>query len=128
MSWLHESDFADPLRQARVIRTPQQSQVIAQLALLLNHPDPPLELLECAKDFAKRHLLAHQFSPIPKHVSQTIYLAAIAVAFVRWQVMITNLDRASLSQGLFWAIAQPWIEAPIKHCLADCLKQINRAQ
>ena len=127
MSWLHESEFTNPLRQSRWSHSPAPLPVITQLALLLTHPDPPLELLECAKDFAKRHLLAQQNSSIPTDVSQMIYLAAIAVAFVRWRVMITALDRASLCRGLLWAMTQPWIEPPIKHCLAECLTRLHHA-
>lgn len=127
MSWLHESEFTSPLRHSRLSHTPAPSQAITHLAMLLAHPDPPLELLKCAKDFAKRHLLAKSANSMPSDVSQMIYLAAIAAAFVRWQVMITNLDRASLCRGLLWASTQPWIEASIKRCLAECLTQINHA-
>ena len=76
---------------------------------VLHHPRPSLALLERAKRFAK----ACKNSPsgaLPAEVATVLYFGFIIVARMRCAARITALDDRSLSRGLEWAIAQPWVD------------------
>jgi hypothetical protein len=75
---------------------------------LFRHPDPPIELLEYAKQYAKatRH---HPDSPLQK-ISTVIYYSAIVAALMRRNQRITGLDDGALLFGVDWVLEQTWID------------------
>ena len=75
---------------------------------LFRHADPPIELLQYAKQVAKatRH---HPDSPLQK-ISTVLYYSAILVALMRRNQRITGLDDGALAFGVEWVLEQPWID------------------
>jgi hypothetical protein len=76
---------------------------------LLQHPHPPLKLLEMMKDFAK----ASRISPVgvmPREISSVIYFASILVAMTKRSRRITTLGDKALRDAIRWALAQPWLD------------------
>src|SRR5271166_6037286 len=57
---------------------------------LFQHPQPPLELLELVKEFAKMHRDQAE-SVIPNEVATVLYYLSIAAAFVHRGKRITSL-------------------------------------
>ena len=76
---------------------------------LLHHPNPPVELLELTKEFAKSHK-NHPDSPLPWEVATLLYFGSIVVAMMRCNTRITELDDGALRSGVAWAIEQPWVD------------------
>lgn len=76
---------------------------------LLDHPNPPLELLRMTKDFGRR-LRSHPESPVPPEVASVLYFAAIACALARHRQRISRLDDKELSRGFRWSCSLPWVD------------------
>jgi len=94
--------------------------LIKSFADLLWHPNPPVELLELTKDFAKA-CGRHPDSPLPPEAADILYLASIVVARMRCRKRITTLDDASLRQGLGRAIGQAWLDERTRALLQEGL-------
>jgi hypothetical protein len=92
--------------------------LVKSLNDLLQHPHPPLIALEIAKDFAKACGTNPQ-SDIPQQVATVLYYACIAAALVRCGQRLTRLTDADLEEGFTWALAQPWLTAPIQAILTE---------
>jgi hypothetical protein len=75
---------------------------------LLSHPTPPLDLLNRAKDFAKRSD-SRPDAPLPPELATTLYYATLAAAFVRLNQRISALPPEQLHAGFQWAQSQPWL-------------------
>jgi hypothetical protein len=84
---------------------------------LLRHAEPPLELLELVKDFAKCNA-SHPENGLPKDIAAAIYYACIAAALVRLKARISKLSDADLARGLRWAGQQPWLDRETLQLLA----------
>ena len=80
---------------------------------LIFHPDPTIELLKLTKEYA-RACRAHPDSLIPSEVATALYYAAIVAARLRCGARITELDDATVRQGIEWLIRQPWIEPSLR--------------
>lgn len=80
---------------------------------LLLHENPPLGLLVRTKDFAKR-LQAHPESPLPKEIFDVLYFAAIAVALIRHNRMITKLDRVALHKAFTCEASRKWVPQQVR--------------
>jgi hypothetical protein len=80
---------------------------IATLRDLLTHPNPPLSLLESAKNFAKL-CLDQPNKHLPPDVATALYYACIASALLCYRKKITSLSDAELCSGLEWLEAQDW--------------------
>jgi len=83
-------------------------QTLRSFEDLLEHPDPPLELLELAKEFAKR-CLGSPHSAIPQDVARVMYFAGIAAALGHCGRRITSLSDESIANGIRWALAKDWL-------------------
>ena len=92
---------------------------------LFFHPNPPLELLELTKQFAKACRL-HPDSPLPEEVSILLYFASIAVARMRCGRRITDLDDVSLRRSLQWLIEQSWLEENLRLLLVEALGHLDK--
>ena len=89
---------------------------IATFGELLNHPRPPLELLELTKQFAKR-CRNNPDGPLPDDIATVLYLATIAAARTRLATRITKLGDEGIRHGLRWAVRQPWLDAQTRGML-----------
>jgi hypothetical protein len=83
---------------------------------LLHHPDPPLELLEGVRRFAKAQR-DQVGSALPEEVAAVLYYAAIVAARLRCRQRLSHLDDDALAAGLRWALGQPWLDDPTRTLL-----------
>lgn len=79
------------------------------LSEILFQPNPPLERLKLAKEFAKarRHRPSKGF---PKEIARVLYFASIVVALLRRQRRITRLSNQDILTGVEWTITQAWLD------------------
>jgi len=86
-----------------------QGLLLKSFGELFRHPNPPVELLEVTKDFAKLNL-DHTDSVLPNEIATALYYTSIAVAMVRLDTRISQLKDADLKRGLEWVRLQGWID------------------
>jgi hypothetical protein len=79
---------------------------------LLQHANPPLDLLKRTKNFAKSCRMNPDL--LPAEVATVIYYAAIVLARQRHGATITELPDELLEQGVKWTLAQPWVDERTK--------------
>ena len=117
------SDF-DAVATEKVIQQQTGSNAMPQtFAQLLHKVNPPLELLELTKRFAKECGTSAD-EPLPKDVSAVLYVCAIAAAMLRCDQRITEWDDSALQKKLEWAISQSWTDDHTRALLrasVDCL-------
>ncbi|NQU21967.1 MAG: hypothetical protein HQ567_11845 [Candidatus Nealsonbacteria bacterium] len=82
---------------------------IATFADLLYHAEPPTDLLELTKTFAKS-CRTNRNAPLPDEISTVLYFLSIIVALVKCDHRITRMDDAALRYSLDWALRQPWLD------------------
>lgn len=92
--------------------------LLRSLRDVLQHPHPPMELLQLTKDFAKAHEKSPR-SPLPPEVARLLYLAAIAAAWARCGRRITSLDDAQLARAFDWALDQSWADRATRKLIAS---------
>lgn len=92
---------------------------------LLQHPEPPLELLRMAKDYAKAGA-DHPVSPLPEEAALALYYASIAAALVRRNFSISRLSDDELYHGFDWAAQQPWLDEASRRLLREARKGTGR--
>ena len=85
---------------------------------LLQHENPPLELLRLTKDFAKACRISPE-SPLPPDVAAVLYYASIASAMIRCRTRITKLSDSDLRAGLAWCLEQTWLDTPTRELLKE---------
>ena len=90
---------------------------------LFAHPEPPVRLLQWAKDFAKAHANGadHTF---PGDVASVLYYTAIALARSRLGRKITELPDGELRRGVEWATKQSWLDDQTRTALSKSLADI----
>jgi len=93
---------------------------VDNLAQLLSHPRPPIDLLLLAKEFAKSSD-GRPSAPLPAEIATVLYYAAIAAALARLGQRITALGDDALRRGLRWAAERPWLVHPLPAVLQDGL-------
>lgn len=98
---------------------------IRNLGELFLHPQPPLDLLEQAKEFAKANR-KHPDGPLPADVSTVIYFAAIVVALLRCGKRITKLDDRALRDGIAWVVMQPWVDSQIRALFVEAQRVLSQ--
>ncbi len=86
---------------------------ITTMRSLLEHPSPPLALLEAVKDFAKE-CRNHPDRGLPAKLSTAIYLACIARSATVSKSVISTLERSDLLDGLHWLQEQPWADPCVR--------------
>ncbi len=100
--------------------------VLKSFGELLHHPNPPLELLEQAKDFAKENRNDPE-SPLTREVATVLYYATIAVALARCGRRITRYDDA-LRRGFRWGCEQPWVDEATRGLLREGLQRLGATE
>ncbi len=91
---------------------------------LLTDPDPPLEMLDMIRRFAKRSRTQGS-EGMPEEVATVLYYAAIAAARLRHRVSISKLDDAALGSGLDWALRQSWMAEPLRDLFTVTIEAIR---
>lgn len=107
--------------------TAAQGLLLSSFADLFNHSNPPIQLLQMVKDFAKANL-DHPESGLPREIGTALYYASIAAALVRLGKRISQLPDADLRRGLRLTSDQPWLDERTKALLAEALKGISGGQ
>lgn len=105
----------DPARGAAAV-TQFRGGAIHTFRQLLNHPQPPVELLELTRRFAK-NCRSQPDGPVPDEVATVLYLAAIVSARLKCGRMISRLDETALKHALDWALEQPWLDPGVGELL-----------
>jgi len=107
-------------RQETRPSTPDQPP--GTLRELLEHPQPPLDLSEQVKEFAKR---ARRDKSLPVDVAAVVYSAAICAASVRLEQRITSVDDGSLKSRIRWAASHDWIPPTIQRLFEEALGKLG---
>ena len=105
--------------------TATQGLLLSSFADLFNHSNPPVQLLQLVKDFAKMNL-DHPESGLPREIATALYYASIAAALVRAQKRSSQLADADLQRGLRLTQEQPWLDERTKSLLAEALKYLSQ--
>lgn len=100
----------DP-RIARKLRTvcAAEGLLVKSFNDLLHHPQPPVELLELTKEYAKACIRQPE-SPLPEDVAKVLYYGSIIVARNRCGRRISTLKDEELDKAVRWVLAQPWLD------------------
>jgi len=109
--------------QLKVLTT-AQGLLLSSFAELFNHAEPPIQLLEIVKDFAKANI-DHPESGLPREIATTLYYASIAAALVRLDQRISQLPDADLQRGLHWTLEQAWLDEKTKALLTAALAKLS---
>lgn len=88
---------------------------------LFDHPQPPLELLQLVKRYAKA-APDDAASPLPQEIAALLYFTSIAAARVRCGQNITTLDGKTLREGMQWLLDQPWVVGSTSDLLRQCIE------
>lgn len=104
--------------------TAAQGLLLSSFADLFNHSNPPIQLLQLVKDFAKANR-DHPESGLPREIATALYYASIAAAFVRLDQRISKLSDADMQRGLRLTREQPWLDERTKSLLSEALKKIS---
>jgi hypothetical protein len=92
--------------------------------LLLQHPSPPVKLLELTKQFAK-DCRSSPHGPLPDEIATVLYFLSIVVAMTRCGHRITKMDDRSLEFSLNWALRQPWLDEAARGILQEGLNALG---
>jgi len=95
----------------------QQSLTLRSFGDLFRHPQPPLDLLNFTKDFAKANR-DHPNSPLPNEIASVLYFLAIAAALVRRDTRISRLSDEKLRAGFDWSLQKDWVSEEAKQLLS----------
>ena len=106
------------------VATHQDSAEHQTFGQLLAAPDPPLEMLELVRRFAKRSRVQRS-GDLPDEVATVLYYAAIAAARLRHGTSLSKLDDETLWDGLAWGLEQDWLTAPLRDLFSETLKAIR---
>ena len=91
---------------------------------LLEHPNPPIELLVAVKDLSKRR----PKDLFPPEMALLLYFGSIAAAMVRCGRKISKLRDNDLRNGFIWAVKQPWVPENICDLLRQALSKVGGNQ
>lgn len=83
---------------------------------LFEHPQPPIELLDLTRRFAKA-CRSRGDSPLPAEIATILYLSSIAVAMIKRNHRLTSLADEALVNGLNWAVEQSWLDESTRQLL-----------
>ena len=101
--------------------------LLKSFSTLFQHPTPPRELLELAKDFAKANS-NHPDSCLPAEIATALYFTSIAVAIVRLRCRISHLPDTELRRGLEWVRTQPWVDVETKQLVSAALDMLPQLE
>jgi hypothetical protein len=82
---------------------------ISSFGDLFQHPQPPIELLDLTRRWAKACRTGSDHS-LPAEIATILYLSSIAAAMTRCHCRISALGDEALRYGFDWALAQQWLD------------------
>jgi hypothetical protein len=85
---------------------------------LFQHPNPPMELLELTKEFAKKNENQPD-SALPQQVAMVFYFASVAAALARCGRRISSLRDGALLAGFEWARTRQWVDEPTRRLMQE---------
>jgi len=122
---LGNSLSAEVAHELKTLGSPQQE--VKNLAMLLHHPEPSLELLSFTKRFAKS-CWNDPDSPLPREIAILLYYLSIAVADLRSGKQLSTLGRDDLIQGLRWCGDQVWVDQSTLRLLKEALEHFGKGR
>ena len=96
--------------------SPAEGPPIETFRDLFAHPNPPVELLEQTKQFAKK-CRSRCDGPLPDEIATIVYFLSIVSAMTRCNRRISRLDDQSLRYALDWATSQAWVDESTREIL-----------
>jgi len=114
-----ESDVATQALQTQREGTVSPPAATFESVLFANAS--PMVSLRAIKDFAKAHLHAATSARLPREVAAVLYFSSVIAAFKQHRVRISQLDDASLRQGIAWVLKRPWVDNRLKGWLREGL-------
>ena len=99
---------------------------ISTFSELLQHPHPPVELLELTKRFAKACRNDPE-GPLPDEIATAVYFMSIVAAMTKCGRRITGMDDASLRYSLRWALDQKWLDESSRELFRQGLAAMDRS-
>jgi hypothetical protein len=91
---------------------------------LMKDPHPRMELLEAIRAAAKE-IMTNAASGIPPEVAGVFYYGSIALARLRLNTRISNLDDNSLWQGIQHLVACPWLDEASRALFAQAIALLD---
>jgi DNA-directed RNA polymerase specialized sigma24 family protein len=91
---------------------------------LYSHPHPPIELLQAVKRYGRKQARQPD-AKLPSEIASIVYFGSIAAALVRRGEWISKSDESLLRSGFERAIAQSWIEAPLRELFQKALTALG---
>ncbi|NUQ66209.1 MAG: hypothetical protein HUU20_27420 [Pirellulales bacterium] len=114
----------DPAWPVRLASPASSGPPLGTFRDLFHHPEPPLELLDLTKRFAKR-CRTDADCPLPGEIATVLYFLAIGVARCRAGQRISGLDDDSLRHAMQWSIAQPWVDDDTRQLFRESLSALG---
>ena len=99
---------------------------IATFGDLLHHGEPPADVLELTKNFAKS-CRANRHAPLPDEISTVLYFLSIVVALTKCDRRITGMDDATLRYSLDWTLRQSWLDDATRALLQQGRERLGRS-
>jgi hypothetical protein len=90
---------------------------------LLHHRQPPVDVLEAVKNFAKSNI-GQTGDALPVEIARVLYFVSIAVALAKCGRRITELDDEQLRRGFAWSIKQDWVDDQTRGLLKGGLDRV----
>ena len=100
------------------------SKEIQTVRELLEHPNPPIELLIRVKDLSKRR----PRDLFPPEMALLLYYGSIAAGMVRCGKRITKLRDEDLRNGFSWAVKEQWVPEKICELFRQAMSQLSSGQ
>ena len=122
-------ELADKLRQRSLeleVASNAGKAGINTFGKLLTHPQPPLEMLQFAKDFAKA-AISHGRTIWPRNVCEVLNYASYAAAQVCWGDRLGTLSTADLRAGFQKLGSRVWITKEMKVLFEQAAGQLPTA-
>jgi len=91
---------------------------------LFEHPQPPIELLDLTRQFAKA-CRSQGDSPLPAEIATILYLASIATAMIKRDHRLTSLANEALRNGFDWALDRGWLDESTRRLLQQGREALN---
>jgi len=98
--------------------------VLKSFGDVFSHPNPPLEVLQMIKDYAKA-ARASPVSHLPRDIATVLYYLTIAAARVRCGRRISSLSDELLGEGLKWCLARKWLDDRTRDLLEEARAQLR---
>jgi len=123
------SDFADIWRQqlhtplVTITHRPEASEdrgEVSTLAQLLEHPNPPSQLVRLLAQYAKS-CVVQPHGDLPEELARVLYFLMVGVGRLRGEQDISSLTAEGLAEGLRWATSRDWLDERTRAHLTDLL-------